>query len=111
MCSDGSPFAAPLADFELAHIDEYALIVGKLPDRVWGAPIIGHTPHIHAVVVPRIELGNANVDTLTSELAATPMTVRFDMAILLVRRRRPAFARKLEPGGAQSANTPTRAMG
>ena len=56
MWSDGSPFAASLGDFELAHIDEYALIVGELPNGIWCTPIICHAPHINVVVVPRIKL-------------------------------------------------------
>ena len=58
---DGSPLP-PLINFELFHIDVYALITGKLPNRAWRTPIVGQAPHVHVVVVPGVELATANVD-------------------------------------------------
>ena len=55
ICGCGSPFAHSLVDFELFHVNVYALIAGKLPNRVWRTPIVGQAPHVHVVVVPGIE--------------------------------------------------------
>src|SRR5204863_7912247 len=44
-----------LVDFELFHIDVYAFIASKLPNRARRTPIVGQALHVHVVVVPRIE--------------------------------------------------------